>query len=84
MDWLCEATPEEIVRVGRNTETLGELEAAVRKHIQSRIKRRYPGDSVCINCGSKAIIVISGADTCTECGTTFLTMSATTLTRTTT
>ena len=55
--------------VGRNTETLGELEAAVRKHIQSRIKRRYPGDSVCINCGRKSIVVISGADTCTECGT---------------
>ena len=69
MDWLCEATPEEIVMVGRNTETLGELEAAVRKHIQSRIKRRYPWDSVCINCGSKSIVVISGADTCTECGT---------------
>jgi hypothetical protein len=23
MEWLCEATPEEIVRVGRKTETIG-------------------------------------------------------------
>jgi hypothetical protein len=32
MEWLCEATPEEIVRVGRRTNTVRELEAAVRKY----------------------------------------------------
>ena len=40
MDWLCEVTPEELVRVGRRTNTMGELEAAVRKYVITRIKRR--------------------------------------------
>jgi hypothetical protein len=68
MEWLCEATPEEIVRVGRKTETMEELETVVRKYVQGRIKRRNPYNPVCSECGSKSIIIINGADTCTECG----------------
>jgi hypothetical protein len=68
MEWLCETTPEEIVRVGRKTETMEELETAVRKYVQGRIKRRNPYDLVCSECGSKSIIIIDGVDTCTECG----------------
>jgi hypothetical protein len=40
MEWLCEPTPEEIVRVGRRTNTMRELESAVRKYVIGRIKRR--------------------------------------------
>jgi hypothetical protein len=68
MEWLCEATPEEIVMVGRKTETMKELEAAVRKYVQGRIKKRNPYDHICSECGSKSIIIIDGADTCTNCG----------------
>jgi hypothetical protein len=69
MEWLCEATPEEIVRVGRKAETLKELEESVREHIQNRIKRRNPEERTCRNCASKFVVVISGIDTCTVCGT---------------
>jgi hypothetical protein len=47
MGWLCEATPEEIVSVGRKTKTMEELETAVRKYVQRRIKRRNPYNQVC-------------------------------------
>jgi hypothetical protein len=40
MEWLCEPTPEEIARVGRRTNTMRELESAVRKYVIGRIKRR--------------------------------------------
>ena len=68
MEWLCEATPEEIVMVGKNTNTVGELRAAVRKYVIERIKKRNVYDPICIECGSKSVIVIDGADTCTNCG----------------
>jgi hypothetical protein len=66
MEWLCEATPEEIVRVGKRTNTMGELEAAVRKYV---IRRINIYDPICSECGSKSIVMIDGADTCTMCGT---------------
>ena len=69
MEWLCEATPEEIVRVGRKAEALGELEELVREHIQNRIKKRNPEERTCRNCGTKFMVVISGIYTCTVCGT---------------
>jgi hypothetical protein len=69
MEWLCEATPEEIVTVGRKAKTVGELKQLVEKHIQNRITRRGPEERKCRNCGSKFIVLISGADTCTVCGT---------------
>ena len=68
MEWLCEATPEEIVRVGKRTNTVRELEAAVRKYVIGRIKRRNIYDPICSECGSKSIVMIDGADTCTMCG----------------
>jgi hypothetical protein len=68
MEWLCEATPEEIVRVGKRTNTVRELEAAVIKYVIRRIKRRNIYDPICSECGSKSIIIIDGADTCTNCG----------------
>jgi hypothetical protein len=42
MEWLCEATPEEIVMVGRKAKTVGELKQLVEKHIRNRITRRKP------------------------------------------
>ena len=68
MEWLCEATPEEIVRVGRGAKTVGELKQLVEKHIRNRITRRNPYDPICSECGSKSIVMIDGADTCTMCG----------------
>ncbi|CAB3998174.1 Hypothetical predicted protein [Paramuricea clavata] len=68
MEWLIMATPEEIVRVGK-TDTVEELEAAVRKYVESRIKIKHTYDPVCSECGSKSIVMIDGADTCTQCGT---------------
>ena len=68
MEWLCEATPEEIVRVGKRTNTVRELEAAVRKYVIRRIKRRNIYDPICSECGSKSVVMIDGADTCTNCG----------------
>ena len=69
MDWLVMATPEEIVRVGRKTNTMAELEAAVRKFAISGIRRGNMYDPICVECGSKSIITIDGAVTCTRCGT---------------
>ena len=63
------ATPEEIVRVGRKANTMEELEAAVRKFAISGIRRGDVYDPICVECGSKSIITIDGADTCTQCGT---------------
>jgi hypothetical protein len=63
------ATPEEIVRVGRKANTMEELEAAVRKFAISGIRRGNVYDPICVECGSKSIITIDGADTCTQCGT---------------
>ncbi|CAB3978681.1 Hypothetical predicted protein [Paramuricea clavata] len=68
MEWLCEATPEEIVKVDKKTNTMKELDTVVRKYVQGRIKRGNPYDPICSECGSKSIIIIDGADTCTECG----------------
>jgi hypothetical protein len=68
MEWLCEATPEDIVRVGKRTNTVRELEAAVRKYVIGRITRRNPYDPICSECGSKSIVMIDVADTCTMCG----------------
>ena len=69
MDWLCEVTPEELVRVGKRTNTMVELEAAVRKYVERRTKRRNVYDPICSECGSKSFVMIDGADTCTQCGT---------------
>jgi hypothetical protein len=69
MEWLCEATPEEIVKVGKKAETVSEQKQLVEKHIQNRIRKRGPEERKCRNCGSKFIVLISGADTCTVCGT---------------
>ena len=63
------ATPEEIVHVGRKANTMAELEAAVRKFAISGLRRGNVYDPVCVECGSKSIITIDGADTCTQCGT---------------
>ena len=63
MEWLCE-----VVRVGKRTNTVRELEAAVRKYVIGRIKRRNIYDPICSECGSKSIVMIDGADTCTNCG----------------
>ncbi|CAB3977547.1 Hypothetical predicted protein [Paramuricea clavata] len=52
MDWLCEATPEEIVRVVRRTNTMKELKAAVRKYVIRRIKGRNIYDPICSECGT--------------------------------
>jgi hypothetical protein len=82
MEWLCEATPVEIIRVGKRTNTVRELEAAVGKYVIGRIRRRNIYDPICSECGSKSIIVIDGADTCTNCGT--CDMNSTTLVTTTT
>jgi hypothetical protein len=68
MEWLCEATPEEIVRVGRRTNTMRELEAAVKKYVIRRITKRNIYDPICSECGSKSIVMIDGVDTCTMCG----------------
>jgi hypothetical protein len=38
MEWLCEATPEEIVKVGKKAETVSELKQLVEKHIQNRTR----------------------------------------------
>jgi hypothetical protein len=35
MEWLCEVTSEEIVRVGRKTETMEELETGENKEEKS-------------------------------------------------
>ena len=68
MEWLCEATSEEIVMVGRKAKTVGELKQLVEKHIRNRITRRNPYDPICSECGSKSIVMIDGADTSTMCG----------------
>jgi hypothetical protein len=34
-----------------------------------RITRRNVYDPICSECGSKSIVLIDGADTCTQCGT---------------
>ncbi|CAB4022265.1 Hypothetical predicted protein [Paramuricea clavata] len=52
MEWLCEATPKEIVMVGRKAETMGELKQLVEKHIQNRITRRNSYDPICSECGT--------------------------------
>jgi hypothetical protein len=69
MDWLCEVTVNELVKVGKNANNMRELEAAVRKYVERRTKRRNPYDPICSECGSKSIVIIDGADTCTNCGT---------------
>jgi hypothetical protein len=69
MDWLCEVTPEELVRVGKSTNNMVELEEAVRKYVERRTKRRNVYDPICSECGIKSIVLIDGADTCTMCGT---------------
>jgi predicted RNA-binding protein with PUA-like domain len=48
---------------------VSELKQLVEKHIQNRIRKRGPKERKCRNCGSKFIVLISGADTCTVCGT---------------
>ncbi|CAB3997203.1 Hypothetical predicted protein [Paramuricea clavata] len=68
MEWLQMVTPEEIAYVGKRVNTLEELEAAVRKHAESRKKRKHTYDPICSECGSKSIVTIDGADTCTQCG----------------
>ncbi|CAB3983698.1 Hypothetical predicted protein [Paramuricea clavata] len=68
MDWLQMVTPEEMVYVGKRVNTVKELEVAVRRYAESRIRRRHIYDPVCSECGSKSIVMIDGADTCTECG----------------
>jgi hypothetical protein len=55
--------------VGKKAETMRELKQLVEKHIQNRIRKRGPEERKCRNCGSKFIVLISGADTCTVCGT---------------
>jgi hypothetical protein len=69
MNWLCEVTPEEIMKVGRKAESIQELRELVNKYTQERIVRRSKEERTCRNCGSKFIVVISGIDTCTTCGT---------------
>ena len=69
MNWLCEVTPEEMVKVGRKANTIRELKEEVNKYTQERIVRRSREERTCRNCGSKFIVVISGIDTCTSCGT---------------
>ena len=68
MEWLCEATPEEICTVGKNTNTVRELKATVEKYIMWRTAQKPVYDPICGECGSKSIIVIDGADTCTMYG----------------
>jgi hypothetical protein len=60
MEWLCEATPEEIVMVGRKAKTVGELKQLVEKHIRNRITRRNAYDPICSECGSKSTVMIDG------------------------
>ena len=69
MDWLLTVTPDEIEYVGKNANTLEELETAVRKYVESRIRTKKIYDPVCSECGSKSIVMIDGADVCTQCGT---------------
>ncbi|CAB4023168.1 Hypothetical predicted protein [Paramuricea clavata] len=69
MDWLQTVTPEEVVLVGRKLNTIEELEVSVRKYVEGRIKRKHIYDPICSECGSKSIVMIDGADACTQCGT---------------
>jgi hypothetical protein len=68
MNWLCEVTPEEMMKVGRKAESIQELRELVNKYTEERIVRRSKEERTCRNCGSKFIMVISGIDTCTACG----------------
>ncbi|CAB3995447.1 Hypothetical predicted protein [Paramuricea clavata] len=69
MDWLLEVSVDEIVMVGKNAESMQELEKLVMKYVHRRIIRRQRPEHHCRECKSKKLIVLNGADTCTECGT---------------
>ncbi|CAB3977050.1 Hypothetical predicted protein [Paramuricea clavata] len=69
MDWLTLVTPDEMERVGKNANNIEELEVAVMKYVRNKMKVKHARDPACGECGSKSIVVIDGADTCTRCGT---------------
>ncbi|CAB3978377.1 Hypothetical predicted protein [Paramuricea clavata] len=69
MDWLTLVTPDEMERVGKNANTIEELEAVVMKYVRNKMKVKHTYEPICSECGSKLIVVIDGADTCARCGT---------------
>ncbi|CAB3978273.1 Gastrula zinc finger [Paramuricea clavata] len=69
IDWLTLVTVDEMERVGRSAETMEELETAVMKYVRSRMKTKRVYDPVCSECNSKSIVLIGGAEICTDCGT---------------
>ncbi|CAB4003905.1 Hypothetical predicted protein [Paramuricea clavata] len=72
MDWLTLVTPDEMERVGRRARNIEELEAAVMKYVRGKMKVVHTYEPVCVECGSKSIVMVDGADTCTHCGTSYM------------
>jgi hypothetical protein len=40
MNWLCEVTVDEMMRVGKDAETIPELRSLVEEYVQERITKR--------------------------------------------
>jgi hypothetical protein len=69
MNWLCEVTVDEMMRVGKDAETIPELRSLVEEYVQERITKRQRRKPRCQECNSVNLVVLDGADTCVECGT---------------
>jgi hypothetical protein len=68
MNWLCEVTVDEMMRVGKDAETIPELRSLVEEYVQERITKRQRRRPRCHECNSVNLVVLDGADTCVECG----------------
>jgi hypothetical protein len=68
MEWLFEVTVNEMVKVGKEAETIPELRDTVREYVQKRIKDKQKKERRCRDCKSPHIAELGGVDTCIECG----------------